>query len=202
MRQKICLIGYVCRRFRGSAMRRDSDYNTAIIQQLQMFHPIDPHLWFDEYMRAYRRHENGAPRRRVQWSLSIDEFWRIVMRARGCCELTGTPFNFYYRAPTTNTRPFIPSLDRINSTMGYNICNARLIVSICNQAMNEYGEVPLFEMVKHTMTSPLFNDYISRTEGYSATDNYGHNQWPDGVLPAARYIIEKNKYQTEDDGSK
>lgn len=183
-------------------MRRDSDYNTAIIQQLQMFHPIDPHLWFSEYMKAYRRHENGAPTRRIQWSLSIDEFWRVVMRACGSCELTSKPFDFYYRAPTTNRRPFIPSLDRINSTMGYNICNVRLVVSACNQAMSDYGEEPFFEMVKHAMTSPLFNDYVNRTEGYSPTDMYGHNQWPNGIMPAARYIIESNAKKSEDDGSK
>ncbi len=180
-------------------MARDTLYKQEIAQQLQSFHPEDPHLWFDEYMKAYRRHENSAPRRRIQWSLSLDDFWRIVFRAQGKCELTSTPFNFYHRAPTTNRRPFIPSLDRINSTMSYNAFNVRLVVSSCNQAMSDYGEEPFFEMVKHTMTSPAFNEYIRRSEGYTDSNNMGHNQWPQLITPAARYLIEHNKPKDDDD---
>lgn len=191
--------GYQCDR--ASAMPQDAEYKQEIVRYLCDFHRDRPDLWYDEYMKAYRRHEHRAPKKQIRWDLSLNEFWSIVLRARGLCEVTHTKFDFYYKAPTTNTKPFKPSLDRVNSTLGYNIHNVRLVVLSCNLAMNDFGEEPFYEMVKNTMASPLFNEYVKRTEGYTGNDNYGHNQWPNGITPVARYVIEQMTRAEDDDNN-
>jgi len=174
------------------------DAHPDILGRLAAFHPDGTEAWLLEYEKAYRRVEKGAPNRRIRWELSLAEFWDIVCRAQGRCEVTSTPFDPYFRAPTTNRRPFIPSLDRIDSTLGYNKQNTRLTVYICNIAMSDFGEEPFFETVKHSLHSPQFQTYIQTTEHYQNPRNYGHNSSPyTPISPVERYIQENAMGRTQ-----
>lgn len=89
------------------------------------------------YFNAERRtHEAGG---RI-FTLSIEEFMAIIARAGGRCELTGIPFE----EPVKGTRnPFVASLDRIDSTLGYFAGNVRLVCLVANVALNSWGDAPL-----------------------------------------------------------
>jgi hypothetical protein len=54
--------------------------------------------WYDEYLKAYRRRENGAPGKGIKWNLSLSNFWEIVLNAQGRCQVTGQPFVRYHKS--------------------------------------------------------------------------------------------------------
>lgn len=66
----------------------------------------------------------------------ISDLWR---RSGGCCELSGLKFDLL-NLRGHRRRPFAPSIDRIDSTLGYTVQNCRLVVVILNLAINEFGE--------------------------------------------------------------
>jgi hypothetical protein len=62
------------------------------------------------------------------------------------CQISGIPFDFS-KAIEGRRRPFYPSLDRKDSSKGYSFKNCRLVCSIVNIAMNEWGTLPLHHLV-------------------------------------------------------
>lgn len=99
-----------------------------------------------EYVQLLANARNNAARRGIEFSVTQEQFLRIAERQRGICAVTGMEFDFRF-AIGGKKRPFFPSIDRINSTQGYSAKNIRLVVTIANYAMNEWGDGPLFEMV-------------------------------------------------------
>lgn len=134
-----------------------------IITQIATFHPDEPRQWYDEYMRAYRKREGGAPSKGIRWNLGLEDYWSIVLAARGRCQVTDQPFDRYYKA-SNNRRPFLPSLDRVDSTGAYVAGNVELTTVICNIAINDFGRGPFYEMVKHATASQGLGQHIQQTE--------------------------------------
>lgn len=64
-----------------------------------------------------------------------------------CCAISGLPFQ-PDAAEGTFRSAFRPSLDRINPAKGYTPTNIRLVLTIVNIAMNQWGEAPLIEVAK------------------------------------------------------
>ncbi len=60
----------------------------------------------------------------------------IQSRLEGVCELSGMPFDFL-AAPRDI---FTPSIDRVNSELGYTQDNCRVIVWALNAAFGTWGE--------------------------------------------------------------
>lgn len=87
-------------------------------------------------------------RLRLGFDLTLDDLAALAKRAGGRCEVTGVPFAFAEH-PGASRRPFVPSIDRRDSTVGYVRKNCRLVVYAANAAMNEWGEGVLREMLKH-----------------------------------------------------
>lgn len=100
-----------------------------------------------EYLRLYTNTLKNAGRRAIDFSLSKERFLLIADKQQGVCAVTGIDFDFSH-AIGGYKRPFYPSIDRINSKVGYKEKNIRLVVTIANYAMNEWGDGPLFEMVE------------------------------------------------------
>jgi hypothetical protein len=79
----------------------------------------------------------------------IIELWN---KQSGCCALTGIPFTLL---PGTNTghNPLNASLDRIDSTKGYIRSNVRMVCTMVNLALNNFGEEKFKELavayIKH-----------------------------------------------------
>lgn len=89
----------------------------------------------------YSHAQVGARKRDLSFALSPKQFAFIVQRAAGRCEISGIPFEL--DGQKGRRRPFAPSLDRIDSSLGYAGDNCRLVCALANVAMNEWGLQPV-----------------------------------------------------------
>lgn len=56
------------------------------------------------------------------------------------CALTGLDFKFEQQTGYKKRRPFAPSIDRIDCTKGYTQDNVRLVCSVVNIALSDFGD--------------------------------------------------------------
>lgn len=75
-----------------------------------------------DYRRVFADSKKNALRREIPFDLTEDQFWRMVDRADGRCEVSELEFVFK-RATDGQRRPFAPSLDRIDCEKGYSRSN-------------------------------------------------------------------------------
>jgi hypothetical protein len=73
------------------------------------------------------------------FNLTKEFIENLYFKQNGCCAVTAIPFsnekyNDYKR------KPFAPSLDRIDSKMGYTQDNVRFVCSMVNAALGEFGD--------------------------------------------------------------
>ena len=87
---------------------------------------------------AYHRCRKTAEQRGLNFTLSTDDFRALVKRADGRCEVSGVTFNWARRSPS-GRYPFAPSVDRIDSGLGYVPGNVRLVCLLVNLALNDFG---------------------------------------------------------------
>lgn len=93
----------------------------------------------------WKRHKKGARQRGIEFTISADQV-RDVIEAQGrVCAVTGLAFRLD-KPDGLRIKPWAPSLDRINSTRGYEPGNVRVVCAFVNVAMNGFGEL-FFEQV-------------------------------------------------------
>lgn len=90
------------------------------------------------YLAAYYGCQKNAKARGIAFSITREEFDKLVRRAGGRCELTGLRFSGRTHR-SVRRRPYVPSIDRIDSAGAYTAANVRLICSCVNYALNEWG---------------------------------------------------------------
>lgn len=83
---------------------------------------------------------SSAKRRGHSWELSKDDLDLIFNSQNGICKLSGLIMEFDYKSP------FRPSLDRIDSNIGYTIDNCQFICSMINVMKNKYNEKDFIKM--------------------------------------------------------
>ena len=82
----------------------------------------------------------------VPFDLDIDFVKELYSKQSGKCLLTGIAF--ILDKSDTSRRPFAPSIDRINSKLGYTKNNVRLVCTIVNLALNEFGDSSFDKMCR------------------------------------------------------
>lgn len=95
---------------------------------------------------VFHRTRRNARTRRIPFGITMQDFRAVVERAAGHCEVTGIEFDFDYQ-PGKN-RPFAPSLDRIDSALGYVVGNVRLVCGITNTALSDWGMGPVLDFAQ------------------------------------------------------
>ena len=75
----------------------------------------------------------------LDFELKIESLMHLYSKQNGKCALTGLLFEFDFN-DNFSKRPFSPSVDRINSKLGYTKDNVRLVCSAVNSALSEYGD--------------------------------------------------------------
>ena len=84
----------------------------------------------------------NVKRRAKEAAINFDltkEFIGILYQQQNSkCALTG--IDFIFEKESTFRRPFAPSIDRINSDLGYTRDNVRLVCAVVNLALNEFGD--------------------------------------------------------------
>jgi|HubBroStandDraft_6_1064221.scaffolds.fasta_scaffold215235_3 hypothetical protein len=177
-----------------------------VIEGLRGFHQTETNLWYDQYLRTYRNRETNAPARGIRWQLNLKNFWHAVITAEGRCQVTGQPFDRYTKG-ASGKRPFLPSLDRVDSHLGYESGNIEFTTVIVNLAINDFGRDVFFEMLRHGITSDKFGEYIQRTEREDADVLRDHPRFLSNMMsyitdnPVARLLIRHFLARSHDEAS-
>ena len=72
-------------------------------------------------------------------NMTPEQLAAVMRRSRGRCEVTGIQFQVH-KPDDARARPFMHSIDRIDSTRGYVDGNCRLVCYAVNLAMSNWGE--------------------------------------------------------------
>lgn len=86
----------------------------------------------------------AAKERNLEWAIDRNHIQEMLDKSMGQCSVTGLTFSL---ERIGNTRPYSPSIDRINSKKGYTPDNVRVVCVAANLAMNEWGEDVLRRML-------------------------------------------------------
>lgn len=88
---------------------------------------------------ALARGRERSKDRGREFSLTLEWALDAIEQQGFCCSLTGIPF--YTDVEDSKFRhPFAPSIDRIDSNIGYVPSNCRIIVTAANIALSDWGE--------------------------------------------------------------
>lgn len=85
-------------------------------------------------------------------ALNVIDIKALLLRSGGRCEVTGLKFHTVEKA---RRHPLAPSIDRIDSSLGYVRGNCRVVCYAANVAMNHWGE----EMFGQIATGWVLNKY-------------------------------------------
>jgi hypothetical protein len=100
---------------------------------------------------AYRRSQKQG----LAFDLTLDFILRLHKQQHGLCALTGLTMDM--GSPKIGrSRPFIPSLDRIEADKGYTQTNVRLVCWAVNAALSQWGEAQF---------ASICRAYIRRCDG-------------------------------------
>lgn len=64
----------------------------------------------------------------------------LIQSCGEACQVTGIKFTDYTVSGDRMRKPFIPSIDRIDSKKPYTVANCRIVCLAANLAMNEWGQ--------------------------------------------------------------
>lgn len=133
---------------------KTSDYDLALINAENVKYMNDCYYYGDQSVnkgfvtKVFHAAKYRANKKGVEFKLTKDELNSLFNRANGACEVTGVKFDFSNK-DNFNKRPFVPSIDRINSSGIYELKNCRIVCMITNIAMNEWGE-EAFKIIAHS----------------------------------------------------
>jgi hypothetical protein len=98
------------------------------------------------YKRLLDRCSRNAACREIGFHLAEDQFWQIVDRAGGSCEVTKIPFSLT-NDTTSRRAPFAPSIDRKDASQPYTTENCRLVCVCVNAALSDWGDETFKTMI-------------------------------------------------------
>lgn len=146
---------YLVKRGKWHRLTRDREQvESALLSRFGIASDAVPmgRIWLDSdyglrYMeKVYARtRRNAQGRRNIEFCLTLDDVKEMFWRSEGKCSVTGLSFSGLDSDPK-GKMPYIPSIDRIDSTKGYSRENCRLVCACVNLAMNTWGEKVLREM--------------------------------------------------------
>lgn len=91
--------------------------------------------------RLFWQSKKRAKNKNIKFTLTKVQFEQIVERANGRCEKSFTHFLYNNEVSEKYSKnPFHPSLDRIDSSKGYEKDNLRLVCVWVNNALSIWGD--------------------------------------------------------------
>lgn len=98
----------------------------------------------------YERIKKNSRHRNIPCHLTRKDIDVIFERSGGRCEVSGIPFE-YNKTKGLRARPWIPSVDRVNTRGPYSLDNCRLVCAYINMALNEFGLETLLFVSKNVI---------------------------------------------------
>lgn len=98
--------------------------------------PADP---VSMVKKAWARHRRTSKGRRIEFSISEEYILQLAEKNNYRCEVTMLSFK-EEKPAGLRIRPWLPSIDRINSKRGYIPGNVRVVCAFVNVAMNGFGD--------------------------------------------------------------
>lgn len=96
--------------------------------------------------------ESGAKKRNIKFLLTIEEAWQKYIEQKGKCALTGIPIKFelnqVHHKGIDNRITRTASLDRIDSSLGYNKENIQWVHKDINIMKNKFKQEYFLKMCK------------------------------------------------------
>jgi hypothetical protein len=97
---------------------------------------------------VWRSARKRAAEAALPFEITMFEAEDLLWEQRMVCTVSGLPFREQQAGPNSFRSPFRPSLDRITPAKGYVKGNVRLVLTLVNLAMNDWGADPLIEVAK------------------------------------------------------
>lgn len=106
-------------------------------------------------LSLYQEARKSAAKRDIRFDLSLEHFNALVIASEQRCMVSGIPFNAEPIAGSYR-RPWTPSLDRIDSSLGYLAGNCRIVCCAVNIAMNDWG-IEVLMKIAHALVENQAN---------------------------------------------
>jgi hypothetical protein len=95
----------------------------------------------------------NAKAKSLPCTITLEDITDLAEKSQGRCSLSGIPYEFgaaeeMYRHPSRRKRVWAPSIDRIDSAVGYVPGNVRLVCMAVNVARQEFGDDVLLKLAK------------------------------------------------------
>ena len=97
---------------------------------------IEGRSWTGKMLDNARRRSKESG---LGFSLNTRDIVALMAEQAGRCAASGLPFSVS-KFPAYRSRPFAPSIDRMDNARGYTRDNVRLVCIAANIAINEWGE--------------------------------------------------------------
>jgi len=91
----------------------------------------------------------SAQRRGKSFEISLCDLEKLVEDQEYKCAVTGKIFNIDKARGANNSKPYAPSVDRIDARYGYTRDNIRLVCHAVNKAMGDWGEEVFYDLAHH-----------------------------------------------------
>lgn len=96
----------------------------------------------------FRQTKKNAGVRGIEFALDRRDLVEMVAASNGKCSVTGMALEIASLERKGMRRPWMPSIDRINSDLGYTPDNCRIVCVAANLAMGQWGESVLIDMAR------------------------------------------------------
>lgn len=108
---------------------------------------------------VWRSARKRAAEADLPFKLTLFDAERLLEDQKMVCAVSGLPFSEAAAGEGSFRSPLRPSLDRIVNAKGYALGNVRLVLTLVNLAMNDWGSKPLIEVAraiaaKHPAAAP------------------------------------------------
>jgi hypothetical protein len=144
------------------------------------YYSNDPNQILNYRLRACRKR---AKDKKLFFDLQLEFLLQLYFDQGGRCALTGLPFNFVFDEKFSK-RPFSPSIDRINSKLGYTKDNVRLVCSSVNSALSEYGD-QIFDIICEARLQYKISEKLMLNKTLPSESIAGESAGIHGILSAA-----------------
>lgn len=122
-----------------------------------------------------KRHAKGAKQRKLSFSIDASHVLAAMESQRNRCAVTGLEFRGD-KPPGSRIRPWLPSIDRVNSRDGYEPGNIRVVCAFVNVALNAFGDGCFAQIME-----PLIEAEVQRRLASTEAAHPLENEMSDGM---------------------